>query len=86
MNEKEERWKEKSMYGQFVREIPESTDVKKTWEWLRKTDLKIQTESLLCAAQELALRTNYVKHHIDKSAESPFCRMCEAKGKLYVIL
>ena len=81
MNEKEERWKEKSMYGQFVREMPESTDVKKTWEWLRKADLKIQTESLLCAAQEQALRTNYVKHHIDKSAESPLCRMCEAKGE-----
>ncbi|XP_063595812.1 uncharacterized protein LOC134772704 [Penaeus indicus] len=31
--------------------------------------------------QEQALRTNYVKHHIDKSAESPLCRMCEEKGE-----
>ena len=60
--------------------MPESTDEKKTWKWLRKVDFKIQTESLLCALQEQALRTNYIKHHIDKSAESPFCRMCEEKG------
>ncbi len=81
MNEKEQGWKEKRMYGQFVREMPESIDAKETWKWLRKADLKIQTESLLCAAQEQALRTNYVKHHIDKSAESPLCRMCEEKGE-----
>ena len=41
MNEKEQRWKEKRMYGQFVREMPESTDKNKTWEWLRKADRKI---------------------------------------------
>ena len=81
INEKEQRWKEKRMYGQFVREMPQSTDENKTWEWLRKADLKIHTESLLCAAQEQAIRTNYVKHHIDKSAESPLCRMCEEKGE-----
>ena len=40
MNEKEQRWKEKRMYGQFVREMPESADENKTWEWLRKADLK----------------------------------------------
>ena len=81
MNNKEHGWKEKIMYGQFVRDMPESTDQKKTWEWLRKADLKIQTESLLCAAQEQALRTKYVKHNIDKSTESPLCRMCEEKGE-----
>lgn len=32
MNEKEQRWKGKRMYGQFVREMPESTDEKKTWK------------------------------------------------------
>lgn len=42
-------------YGQFVKEMPES-DTKKTWEWLRKAELKIQTESLLCVAQEHAFR------------------------------
>ena len=33
------------------------------------------------AAQEQAIRTNYVKHHIDKSRDSPSCRMCGEKGE-----
>ena len=33
------------------------TDAKKTCTWLRKVDLKMQTKSLLCAAQEQALLT-----------------------------
>ena len=33
------------------------------------------TEALLCAAQEQAIRTNYVKHYIDKTSESPLCRV-----------
>ena len=46
MNETEQRWMEKRMYGQFVREMSESADEKKTWEWLRKAYSKIKTESL----------------------------------------
>ena len=46
-----------------------------------KGDLKIQTEALLCAAQEQAIRTNYIKHHIDKSSENPICRMCGKRGE-----
>ena len=65
MYERQQSWKEKVMYGQFIREMPESTDAKETWKWL-SAGLKIQTEALLCAAQEQALRTKYVKHHIDK--------------------
>ena len=57
----------KAMYGQFVREMSEKVDQDKTRQWLAKGDLKVGTEALLCAAQEQAIRTNYVKHHIDKS-------------------
>ena len=57
------------MYGQFVREMPERTEEKETWKWMRKADLKVQTEAMLCAAQEQAIRTNYVKHNIDKTAQ-----------------
>ena len=34
---------------------------------------------MLCAAQEQAIRTKYVKHHIDKTSESPLCRLCGKK-------
>ena len=53
----------------------------KTWEWLRKSDLKAETEALIFAAQEQSLRTNYVKFHIDKTTNTPMCRMCGKKGE-----
>ena len=74
-------WMGKNMYGQFVREMPENVDKGKTWQWLSKSDLKVQTVALLCAAQEQAIRTNYVKRHIDKSVDSPLCRMCGERGE-----
>ena len=73
-------WKDKKLHGQFLSENPE-VDWDKTWGWLSKGDLKGTTESLICSAQEQSLRTNYVKFHIDKSIESPMCRMCAQKGE-----
>ena len=34
-----------------------------------------------CLTQKQALKTNYLKLHIDKSSNSPLCRMCGAKGE-----
>lgn len=67
------------MYGQFQRHMPETTDAEQTWSWLRSSDLKVQTEGLICAAQEQALRTNFVKHHIDRTAKSPLNVECAVK-------
>ena len=74
------------MYGQFVRETPETTDEKETWYWLRKADLRAETEPMLCAAQEQAIRTDYVKHKIDKTAQYHFVECVTRKVKQYVIL
>ena len=76
-----ERWTEKKMHGQFVRDLKDDVNKKNTWKWLSKCDLKVGTESLICAAQEQAIRTNYVKYHIDKTAESPLCRLCGKAGE-----
>ena len=43
--------------------------------------MKVGTEALLCAAQEQAIRINYVKHYVDKSSDSPLCRMCGKRGE-----
>ena len=48
----------------------------KKWELLRKRELKRETGSLLCTAQEQAIRTNSVKYSIDKTSETPRCRLC----------
>ena len=79
--ELKQKWTEKRMYGQFIREIPEKVDKDKTWNWLVRSDLTVETEALLCAAQEQAIRTNYVKYHIDKSIDNPLCRMCGKMGE-----
>ena len=81
IDNKETRWKEKKMYGQFVREIPVNTDQEKRWLWLQKSDLKPETEALICAAQEQAIRTNYVKNRIDHTSDDDKCRMCGEKGE-----
>ena len=31
-----ENWKEKQMYGQFIRDMTEDTDKERSWLWLRK--------------------------------------------------
>ena len=78
---KKELWKNKIVYGQSVKEMPETTDEKGTWYWLRKTGLKVETEAMLCATQEQAIRTNNVKHKIDKTAQPPLCRICDKKSE-----
>ena len=50
----------------------------KTWEWLRRGELKKETEGLITAAQDQSLRTNVMKARIEKSDVSPMCRMCNA--------
>ena len=58
MREKKELWKNKRRHGHFVRKMPETTDEKETWSWLRKADLKVGMEAMLCTVQEQAVRTN----------------------------
>ena len=55
--------------------MPETKDEKETQKLLRKADLKIEPEAMLCAVQEQAIRKNYVKHKIYKTALSPIRRM-----------
>ena len=60
----------KKMYSHFGSDMPVTTDKEKTWSWMRKSDLKITTEALICAVQEQAIRTNYIKYNIDKTVDS----------------
>ena len=45
--------------------------------WLKIGKMKKETEGLLIAAQDQALRTNVIKTRIDKSHEDSKCRMCK---------
>lgn len=66
------------MHGQFLREMAEIVDKVETWESrTRKGDLKAEIEALVFAAQEQTLRANHVKFDINKSVESPLCKLGE---------
>ena len=67
-NEFKNKWHEKKIYGQFVLEMPEEIDKNLSWKWLVQSDLKVQTEAMICTAQEQALRRNYTKNKIDKTS------------------
>ena len=47
-----------------------------TWTWLRKGNLKRETESLIIAAQNNAIRINYIKAKIDKTQQNSKRRLC----------
>ena len=53
-------WKEMPLYGQFARKSEDQRS-DKTWTWLKEGKLKSETESLIVAAQDQAIRTNYKK-------------------------
>ena len=50
-------WQEKPLHGRFLR-CTEEVASSKTWEWLRRGELKKETEGLITAAQDQSLRTN----------------------------
>ena len=54
---------------------------RKTWTWLRKGNLKRETESLLIAAQNDAVKTNHIKARIDKTQQNSNCSLCGDKDE-----
>ena len=63
---RKQKWEEKQLYGWFKR-LKNNVLHEKTWMWLRKGNLKRETESLLTVAQNNAIRTNRIKARIDKT-------------------
>ena len=78
--ERKANWMAKPLHGQFPRQT-EPVRGGKSWSWLERGELKKETEGLLMAAQDQALRTNNLKVHIEKQEGSPLCRMCHDKNE-----
>ena len=47
-----------------------------TWIWLRKGNLKRETESFQITVQDNAIRTSHIKARIDKTQQNSKCRLC----------
>ena len=70
----------KKLYGHFKR-LVNNISHQKTWTWLRKGSLKRETESLLIAAQDNAIRTNHIKARIDKTKQNSKCMLCNDRDE-----
>ena len=65
---RKQKWEWKQLYGRFKRLI-KNISREKTYTWLRKGNLKRETESFLKAAQNNAIRTNHIKARIEEATK-----------------
>ena len=72
---RKQKWEENYFHRHFKR-LTSDISLEKMCTWLRKEHLKRETESLLIAAQNSAIRTNHIKARIDKTQQN-------SRGKLY---
>ena len=72
---RKQQWEGKQLHGRFKRLI-NNISHENSWTWLRKGNLKRETESLFMAAQNSAIRTNHIKARIDKTQQNSKCRIC----------
>ena len=69
-----EMGKKNQMYRYFKGKTDEITH-EKAWTWLRKGNLKRETESFLIAAQNNVTRTSYVEMKIDNAQQNSKSRL-----------
>ena len=72
---RKQKWEGKQFYGRFERLI-NNISLVKTCTWQRKGNFKRETEYLLIAAQNSAIRTNHIKAKIEKTQQNNKCRLC----------
>ena len=71
---RKQKWEGKQLYDRF-KHLINNISHQKTWTLLRKGNLKRETESLLIAAQDNAIRTNHIKARIDKTQQNSKCTL-----------
>ena len=77
---RKQKWEEKQLYVYFKRQIGEIS-YEKNWTWLKKENLKRETKAFPMAAQNNAIKTNYVKAKIDYTPQNGKCRLCGDKNE-----
>ncbi|CAB4011202.1 Hypothetical predicted protein [Paramuricea clavata] len=77
INRRKESFLEKKIHPVFWKGKKEIRDRAATGQCLKKGTLNDETEGMILPAQNQALRTKWMRHHIDKDFEiSPTCRIC----------
>ena len=65
MRNRQERWQNKALHGQYLNDTDGKTDCEITWTWLKNGYLKKEMEGFIMAAQDQAIRTNVIKAIVD---------------------
>ena len=77
-----DRWKEKAMHGKLPKYLEKDhVDQEMSFQWMKYTGLKGETEGLITAAQDQALNTRYYSKHIIKQASTDRYRMCHTQAE-----
>ena len=71
-------WKQKPLHGQFPISMDHLTKMECAYKWLRLSFLKFETEALITAAQDQALRTNAYNTNVLHCSSDPLCRLCHS--------
>ena len=69
---RKQKWEGKQHFKQLINNISHD----KTWTWLRQGSFKRDTESPIMAAQNSAIRTNYIK-----TQQNSKCRLCDDRDE-----
>ena len=77
---RKQKWEGKQLYGRFKRLI-NNISHDKPWTWLRKGNLKRETESLLIAEQNNDVRSIHTKVRTHKTQQNSKCRLCRGRDE-----
>ena len=69
-----QNWQDKPLHGKYVWNL-QDINCFNSFGWLVYSDLKIETESLILAAQDQALNTKYFNTST-LGGSDPLCRLC----------
>ena len=74
---------EMPLHGQWFKQQEEITTIQRgsSIGWLSNSNLRFETESLICAAQEQSLATKHVQAKIWKTGTSGKCRLCKEQDE-----
>ena len=73
-------YSQKALHGYFVRSRDSNYDEMASLYWLTKGDLSMETEGLLFAAQDQALRTRALQHVYSNSSTTQ-CWLCDSQAE-----
>ena len=70
------------MHGKLPKYLEKDhVDQKMSFQWMKYTGLKGETEGLITTAQDQTLNTRYYSKHIIKQGSTDRCRMCHTQAE-----